>query len=116
MGLGLGDVVLGDVGLGDKGLEDEGLADVGLGDVGLGDAGRGSRRFGDVGRGTWDVGRGTWDVGRGDAWDAGTRGRDKQTPEFVKYNFRSSGERCNMLESLSDDSISKAFVEGKSTR
>ena len=115
MGLGLGDVVLGDVGLGDKGLEDEGLADVGLGDVGLGDAGRGVSEI--RGRGTWDVGRGTWDVGRGDAWDAGTRGRDKQTtPEFVKYNFRSSGERCNMLESLSGDSISKAFVEGKSTR
>ena len=61
------------------------------------------------GTGTWD-----WDSG---TWDAGTRGRDKQTtPEFVKYNFRWSRERCNMLESLSGDSTSKAFVEGKSTR
>ena len=48
---------------------------------------------------------------------AGTRGSDKQTtPEFVKYNFRWSRGRCNMLESLSGDSTSKAFVEGKSTR
>ena len=31
---------------------------------------------------------------------AGTRGSDKQTtPEFVKYNFRWSRGRCNMLES-----------------
>ena len=95
---------------------------LGLGDVGLGDAGCGMR---DVGRGTRDAGRGTRDAGRGDSgtWDAGTRGRagtrerDKQTtPEFVKYNFRWSRERCNMLESLSGDSTSKAFVEGKSTR
>ena len=70
--------------------------------------------------GTWDWDQGTWDSG---TWDAGTRGRagtwerDKQTtPEFVKYNFRWSRERCNMLESLSGDSTSKAFVEGKSTR
>ena len=76
---------------------------LGLGDVGLGDVGRGTRDSG-----TWDAG--TW--GR-----TGTRGRDKQTtPEFVKYNFRWSRERCNMLESLSGDSTSKAFVEGKSTR
>ena len=67
--------------------------------------------------GTWDWDQGTWDSG---TWDAGTRGRagtwerDKQTtPEFVKYNFRWSRERCNMLESLSGDSTSKAFVEGK---
>ena len=80
-----------------------GLGDVRLGKVGLGD----SR--------TWDVGRGTWDAGtRG---RTGSRGRDKQTtPEFVKYNFRWSRERCNMLENLSGDSTSKAFVEGKSTR
>ena len=64
--------------------------------------------------GTWDSDSGTWDSG---TWDAGTRGRDKQTtPEFVKYNFRWSRGRCNMLESLSGDSTSKAFVEGKSTR
>ena len=71
------------------------------------------------------MGLGLGDVGRGDSgtWDAGTRGRagtwerDKQTtPEFVKYNFRWSRERCNMLESLSGDFTSKAFVEGKSTR
>ena len=90
------------------------------------------------GTGTWDWDSGTWDAGRGtrdarretrDArlGDSGTRGRktqgsgirgrDKQTtPEFVKYNFRWSRERCNMLESLSGDSTSKAFVEGKSTR
>ena len=64
------------------------------------------------GTGTWDA-----DVGRGTRGRAGTRGRDKQTtPEFVKYNFRWSRERCNMLESLSGDFTSKAFVEGKSTR
>ena len=70
--------------------------------------------------GTWDWDSGTWDSR---TWDAGTRGRagtwerDKQTtPEFVKYNFRWSRERCNMLESLSGDFTSKAFVEGKSTR
>ena len=78
---------------------------LGLGDVGPGDSG------------TWDHetrGRGT----RGRKTQGrGTRGRDKQTtPEFVKYNFRWSRERCNMLESLSGDSTSKAFVEGKSTR
>ena len=80
----------------------------------------------DAGRGTWDVGRGTRDAGRGTreagtrgrgTWDAGTRGRDKQTtPEFVKYNFRWSREKCIMMESLSGDSTSKEFVEGKSTR
>ena len=75
---------------------------LGLGDVGPGDSG------------TWDYetrGRGT----RGRKTQGrGTRGRDKQTtPEFVKYNFRWSRERCNMLESLSGDSTSKAFVEGK---
>ena len=67
------------------------------------------------GTGTWDgdVGRGRGTGTRG----RGTRGRDKQTtPEFVKYNFRWSRGRCNMLESLSGDSTSKAFVEGKSTR
>ena len=70
--------------------------------------------------GTWDWDSGTWDSG---TWDAGTRGSagtwecDKQTtPEFVQYNFRWSRERCNMLESLSGDFTSKAFVEGKSTR
>ena len=62
------------------------------------------------GTGTWDG-----DVGRGRG--TGTRGRDKQTtPEFVKYNFRWSRGRCNMLESLWGDSSSKAFVESKSTR
>ena len=77
---------------------------LGLGDVGLGD----------VGRGTRDAGRGT--RGRGTRGRTGTRGRDKQTtPEFVKHNFRWSRERCNMLESLSGDSTSRAFVEGKST-
>ena len=88
----------------------------GTGTRGRGTRGRGMR---DAGRGTWDVGRGTRDAGSGDSgtWDAGTRGRDKQTtPEFVKYNFRWSRGRCNMLESLSGDSTSKAFVEGKSTR
>ena len=78
-----------------------------------------------MGRGTRDVGRGTRDAGRGDSgtWDAGTRGRagtrerDKQTtPEFVKYNFRWSREKCIMMESLSGDSTSKEFVEGTSTR
>ena len=75
--------------------------------------GTGTRGRGTRGRGTRDSG--TWDAGtRG---RTGTRGRDKQTtPEFVKYNFRWSRERCNMLESLSEDSTSKAFVEGKSTR
>ena len=34
----------------------------------------------------------------------------------LKYNFRWSRGWCNMLESLSGDSTSKAFVEGKSTR
>ena len=66
------------------------------------------------GTGTWD-----WDSGtRGrKTQGSGIRGRDKQTtPEFVKYNFRWSRERCNMLESLSGDATSKAFVEGKSTR
>ena len=59
------------------------------------------------GTGTWDWESGTWDSGTWDTgtWDAGLagiRGRDKQTtPEFVKYNFRWSRERCNMLESLS---------------
>ena len=54
---------------------------------------------------------GRGDVGRGDS------GRDKQTThEFVKNNLRWSRERCNMLESLSGDATSKAFVEGKSTR
>ena len=70
--------------------------------------------------GTWDSGTwdsGTWDSGTWDTGLAGIRGRDKQTtPEFVKYNFRWSRERCNMLESLSGDFTSKAFVEGKSTR
>ena len=79
----------------------------------------------DAGRGMRDVRRGTWDAGSGDSgtWDAGTRGRagtrerDKQTtPEFVKYNFRWSREKCIMIESLSGDSTSKEFVEGKSTR
>ena len=65
------------------------------------------------GRGT----RGRRTHGRVTRERAGTRGRDKQTtPEFVKYNFRWSRGRCNMLESLSGDSTSKAFVEGKSTR
>ena len=78
------------------------------------------------GTGTWDWDSGTWDAGR-ETRDSGTRGRktqgsgirgrDKQTtPEFVKYNFRWSRERCNMLESLSGDATSKAFVEGKSKR
>ena len=72
--------------------------------------------------GTWDAGRwdaGTWDAGTWDAgtWDARSRVRDKQTiPEFVKYNFRYSRERCNMLEGLSGDATSKAFVKSKSTR
>ena len=62
-------------------------------------------------------GRGTGTRGRGKRGRGGTRGRDKQTtPEFIKYNFRWSRGRCNMLESLSGDSTSKAFVEGKSTR
>ena len=95
----------------------------GTGTRGRGTRGRGMR---DVGRGTWDAGRGTRDAGRGTreagtrgrgTWDAGTRGRDKQTtPEFVKYNFRWSREKCIMMESLSGDSTSKEFVEGKSTR
>ena len=88
----------------------------GTGTRGRGTRGRGMR---DVGRGTWDAGRGTREAGtrgRG-TWDAGTRGRDKQTtPEFVKYNFRWSREKCIMMESLSGDSTSKEFVEGKSTR
>ena len=75
-----------------------------------------TRDSGTRGRGT----RGLEDVGLGDARTrgrAGTRGRDKQTtPEFVKYNLRWSRERCNMLKSLSGDSTSKVFVEGKSTR
>ena len=60
------------------------------------------------GTGTWDrdVGLGIGDVGLGDVGHGdvgrGTRGRDKQTTtEFLKYNFRWSRERCNMLESLS---------------
>ena len=45
-----------------------------------------------------------WDSG---TWDAGTWGRAKHsTPEFVKYNFRWSRERCHMLESLSGDAAS----------
>ena len=73
----------------------------------------------DVGLGLGDVGRWTQDSGLGEvsSRDAGTRERDNQTtPEFVKYNFQWSRERCNMLESLSGDATSKAFVEGKSTR
>ena len=69
--------------------------------MGLGDVGRRDAGLGDVGRG-----------------DSGTRrdsGRDKQTtPEFVKYNFQLSRERCKMLESLSGNATSKEFVEGKS--
>ena len=78
------------------------------------------------GTGTWDWDSGTWDAGRETrdsrtrgpkTQGSGIRGRDKQTtPEFVKYNFRWSRERCNMLESLSGDATSKAFVEGKSKR
>ena len=49
------------------------------------------------GRGTGTQGRGT--RGRGTRGRAGTWERDKKTtPEFVKYNFRWSRERCNMLE------------------
>ena len=80
--------------------------------------GRG-RGTGTRGRGTRDARRETRDSGtRGrKTQGSGIRGRDKQTtPEFVKCNFRWSRERCNMLESLSGDFTSKAFVEGKSTR
>ena len=83
------------------------------------DSGKWDSGMRDAGRGTRDAGRGTWDAGRGDSgtWDAGTRERDKQTtPEFVKYNFRWSREKCIMMESLSGDSTSKEFVEGTSTR
>ena len=64
------------LGLGDVGLGDVGLGDVGLGDVGLGDVERGTRRLGDV-------------INKTDFY-----------VEFVRYNFRWSRERCNMLESL----------------
>ena len=58
------------------GTRGRGLCDVGLGDVGLGDVG-----LGDVGLG---------DVNKPDF-----------CAEFVKYNFRWSREKSNMLESLS---------------
>ena len=69
-------------------------------DVGLG---RGTRGHGTRGRGTRGCGtRGRRTRGLGDAW----RLRDViNKPDFfaeiVKYNFRWSRERCNMLESLS---------------
>ena len=63
------------------GLGDVGLGDVGLGDVGLGDVGLGAVGLGDVGLG--DV------INKTDFY-----------AEFVRYNFRWSWERCNMLESL----------------
>ena len=86
LGLGLGDVGLGDVGLGDVGLGDVGLGDVRRGDVGLGDVGLGDVGLGDVERGTRRLG----DVINKTDFYA----------EFVRYNFRWSRERCNMLESL----------------
>ena len=63
----------------DSGTWDAGTWDsreVGLGDVGLGDVERGTRRLGDV-------------INKTDFY-----------VEFVRYNFRWSRERCNMLESL----------------
>ena len=90
-------------------------SDSGTWDSGTRDAGRGMRN---AGRGTWDAERGKRGLGdAGTRGRAGTRERDKQTtPEFVKYNFRWSREKCIMMESLSGDSTSKEFVEGKSTR
>ena len=94
------------LGLGDLGLGDVGLGDVGLGDVGLGDLGLGTWDSGTWDSGTWDsreVGLG--DVGLGDV-ERGTRrlgdviNKTDFYVEFVRYNFRWSRERCNMLESL----------------
>ena len=88
VGLGRGTRGRGTRGRGTRGLVDARLGDVGLGEVGLGEVG-----LGNVGRRT---------RGLGDAW----RLRDViNKPDFcaeiVKYNFRWSRERCNMLESLS---------------
>ena len=80
----------------DVGLEDVGLEDVGRGDSwtrGLVDA-----RLGDVG--LENVGRRM--RGLGNAWRLGdVINKPDFCAEIVKYNFRWSRERCNMLESLS---------------
>ena len=89
-------------------LEDVGLEDVGLEDVGLEDVGRGDSWTRDSE--TWDSEKWdsrTWDAGRrtqglGDAWRLGdVINKPDFCAEIVKYNFRWSRERCNMLESLS---------------
>ena len=52
-------------------------------------------RFGDWDSGTWTLGRELCDVGLGDV------NKPDFCAEFVKYNFRWSREKSNMLESLS---------------
>ena len=64
---------------------------------------RGTRRSGTRERGTQDAGtRGRRTRGLGDAWRLGdVINKPDFFAEIVKYNFRWSRERCNMLESLS---------------
>ena len=70
-------------GCGTRGLVDARLGDVGLGEVGLENVGRRTQ-------------------GLGDAWRLGdVINKPDFCAEIVKYNFRWSRERCNMLESLS---------------
>ena len=70
-------------GRGTRGCGTRGLVDARLGDVGLENVGRRTR-------------------GLGDAWRLGdVINKPDFCAEIVKYNFRWSRERCNMLESLS---------------
>ena len=82
VGLGRGTRGRGTRGCGTRGCGTRGLVDARLGDVGLGEVG-----LENVGRRTWGLG----DVINKPDFFA----------EIVKYNFRWSRERCNMLESLS---------------
>ena len=88
VGLGRGTRGRGTRGCGTRGCGTRGLVDARLGDVGLGEVG------------LENVGRRT--RGLGDAWRLGdVINKPDFFAEIVKYNFRWSRERCNMLESLS---------------
>ena len=93
VGLGRGTRGCGTRGCGTRGCGTRGLVDARLGDVGLGEVGLGEVGLENVGRRT---------RGLGDAWRLGdVINKPDFFAEIVKYNFRWSRERCNMLESLS---------------